>query len=464
MAQGNRGKIRQYRRPLNINLGMIIFCVIFVYIIICVFLYFTSRHIVRYEVKTGSLSVNNVYQGIAVRNEEIVTSPYSGYVNYYAREGGRVAVGDLVYTVDETGQLAEIAAEEELGENSLTDTDLGELKTEILGFTNTFSPQNFRQVYDFKYSVQGTVLKLANYNILENIDAINNNSSTDLVNFCQASETGIVVYSTDGYETLKAEEVRAVDFDNKDYEKHQLINNELVSKGDAVYKLSTDENWSLVIPVDEEKAAILEEEEYVKVKFLKNQDESWARAAIMENEDGKFARLDFNNSMITFCTDRYVDIELITEVESGLKVPNSAIVEKEFFLVPMEYVTKGGANMRDGVYRETYMEDGTLTSEFVETTIYNEKDGEYYLDDSTLRIGEYLTKDDSMDKYAISKRGTLIGVYNINKGYADFKQIQILYQNEEYSIVQSNTKYGLSVYDYIVLDAASVNEDDFIYE
>ena len=55
-------------------------------------------------------------------------------------------------------------------------------------------------------------------------------------------------------------------------------------------------------------------------------------------------------------------------------------------------------------------------------------------------------------------------MYNINKGYADFKQINILYQNEEYSIVKSNTQYGLNVYDYIVLDAASVEEDEIINE
>ena len=40
----------------------------------------------------------------------------------------------------------------------------------------------------------------------------------------------------------------------------------------------------------------------------------------------------------------------------------------------------------------------------------------------------------------------------------------VLYSNEEYSIVKSNTQYGLSEYDFIVLDAASVNPDDFIYE
>ena len=194
---------------------------------------------------------------------------------------------------------------------------------------------------------------------------------------------------------------------------------------------------------------------------MKNQDISWGQVLIHENSDGVYAELAFNNSMITFCTDRYIDIELMAKDETGLKIPNSAIVEKEFFLVPVEYITKGGSNGVNGVMREFITEEGEISKEFVETPIYNEEDGEYYLDDTVLRIGDYLLKPDSEDKYAVSKRGKLIGVYNINKGYADFKQIQILSDNEEYSIVKSGTTYGLSVYDYIALDASSVKENDF---
>jgi len=442
---------------------MIIFGCIFVYIVICVCLYFTSSHIVGYEVKAGSLSVNNVYKGVAIRQEVIVNSNSSGYINYYAREGGRVAVGDLVYTVDETGKLSKTADSGDPEENTLSDTDLGELKSEILGFTSTFSPKNFSEVYDFKYNVQGTVMKLANNRMLETIDNLGDRKA-ELVDLCRATQTGIVVYSTDGYESLTADAVNADTFNLEQYAKKPLIGNEIVNKGNPAYKLSLSENWSIVIPVTPERAQELTEAEYVKVKFLRNQDTSWAQVEIHENEDGTYAELKFNNSMITFCTDRYVDIELVMEDKTGLKIPNSSIVEKEFFLVPTDYVTKGGNSGTDGVLREFYNEEGKASTEFVETQIYSEKDGEYYLDDSTLRIGDYLLKPDSSEKYPVSKRGKLIGVYNINKGYADFKQIQILYDNEEYSIVQSGTTYGLSVYDYIALDASSVEEDDLINE
>ena len=93
---------------------------------------------------------------------------------------------------------------------------------------------------------------------------------------------------------------------------------------------------------------------------------------------------------------------------------------------------------------------------------YDETEGVYYIDTSVLKTGDVLYKTNSQDTYTVSKRATLIGVYNVNKGYADFKQINILYQNDEYAIVKSNTRYGLNVYDYIVLDAASVSDDQFI--
>ena len=97
-------------------------------------------------------------------------------------------------------------------------------------------------------------------------------------------------------------------------------------------------------------------------------------------------------------------------------------------------------------------------------SIYQETDEDYYVDNFLLDVGNNLVKPDSTDRYTISRSATLIGVYNINKGYAEFREIQILYQNDEYSIVKSNTAYGLSAYDRIVLDAETVDVNEFIYE
>lgn len=462
-AQNN--KIVRYKKPVNFNIGMLIFVVIAIYVLICVFLYMRSNPVVGYEVKMGSLSVNNVYNGIVIREEEIITTQDAGYVNYYARETEKVACGDLIYTVDGNGKLTEMLQSDTLGENTLSDEDLNQIKGDIVSFVKDFNEEQFSDVYSFKYELQGTALKLSNLNILNSIDQLQNGTLGYGVKLCNAPKSGYIVYHTDGYENLQPHEVTNDTFDQKDYTKTQLINNELVAPGDAVYKFVKSEHWSIVIPVTQERAKELQEAEYVQVRFLKTQDVSWASTEIYNTGEDYFCILNLNNSVVNYCTERFIDIELITEEEKGLKIPNSAIAEQEFFLIPKDFMSKEAGN--DGTFifvREAYREDGSLSAEEIELTVYNETETDYYVSDESLRIGDYLISQDSGERYAVSKKATLIGVYNMNKGYADFRQIIILYQNDEYAIVKSNTEYGLNAYDYIVLDAASVTDDALLYE
>lgn len=467
MAKKNQknNKIRKYRKPLNLNIGMIIFGVIFIYVVVCVIMYFQTGHIVRYEVQEGSLAVDKVYRGVIIRDETVSYNQTPGYVNFYARDGERIGKNALVYVVDETGRLSEAFASSGLEENSLSNRDLSEFRGEIIDFVHSYDSTYYDSVYDIKYSLKNTVLKLANANMLNNVGDLNGAGVS--VNYAYAPFTGVVAYWVDGYEDLTPQDVTAEVFDQKErkYEKKQIISNSLMAVGDPVYKLSASEDWSLVIPVEAARGAQLLEKEYVKVRFLKNQYESWAEVHMLTNADGNtYLQLDFNNSMITFINDRFLDVELIVEDERGLKIPLTSIVQKEFYLVPEEYVIPGGSNGGDSVMRQCYLEDGTISSEVLEVEVYNyeSETKEYYLDSSVLNTGDILYKLDSQETYVISKRATLIGVYNMNKGYADFKQVNILYKNDEYAIVKSNTRYGLSVYDYIVLDASSVSDDQFI--
>ncbi len=460
MAGSNSGKIVKYKRPLNLNIGMIIFGFIFVYIIICVIAYFRSEHIAGYEVTVGSLSTSNIYTGIAVREEKVISSAGDGYVNYFAGEGSKIGANQLVYTIDGSGRLAELMASNS-EKNTLTDMQMAQLRQECISFSGSFNRHAFNNVYDFKHEMEGAVLRLATVNTLEKIDDINDAGIAGSVKLYYAPQPGIVVYSVDGCESLTPETVTSEVFDQSLYEKKVLSNNDLLAQGDAAYKLCTSEDWYVVIKLDENQAQALAEEDYVQVKFLKNQTLSWASVEVKYLQDGIYGVLGFNNSMITFCTERFIEIELIVEEETGLKIPVSSIVEKEFFMIPSEYVYTAENGKAKYVSRQTYTEDGGLSWERVDVTVYSEENGQMYVGEDMLRGGDVLQKEDSSETFTVGVRGTLIGVYNINKGYADFRQISILYQNEEYAIVKSNTTYGLCVYDHIVLDASSVSEDDF---
>ena len=62
----------------------------------------------------------------------------------------------------------------------------------------------------------------------------------------------------------------------------------------------------------------------------------------------------------------------------------------------------------------------------------------------------------SSDQFTIGKKEELVGVYYINKGYPDFRQVSVILSGSEYSIVKPNELYGLQEYDYIVLYADSI--------
>ena len=133
----------------------------------------------------------------------------------------------------------------------------------------------------------------------------------------------------------------------------------------------------------------------------------------------------------------------------------------EFYLVPEEYLTVG-TNEADGFIRRTYLEDWSESTEFVAADVYNNVDGMLYIDTGVFNSGDVLIKPDSADTYTVKDRDTLTGVYNMNKGYADFTNIEIINSNTEYSIVSSKSKYDLQVYDYIVLDGDGVSDSDFV--
>lgn len=462
----NSSKVTKYRKPFSVNPGVLVFLVIFVYIVIMVVSYFRQTHITPYEVKLGSLAINNTYKGVILRDEEVVTSDFSGYINYYARESEKVNAFAMVYTVDSTGKLAEMIRddEEKNDDGSISNESMSDIKNNISGFAVDFHPEKYIDTYHFKYNIEGTVLKLANTAVLASIDKLRAENYADSIDFGYAPSSGVICYSTDGYEGLTAETITPEQVNGDEYEKNVLHSNDLISEGDNAYKLIKSELWTIVAEIEEERAQTLEKENYIEVRFLKNNYTAWAAVSVLRQNGKTYAKLDFNNSMITFATDRFVEIELLDNAREGLKIPNTAIVERTFYLIPENYLTYGGNSQEAGFNRESYMEDGTLSTEFVPATIYNNVDGNLYVDESVFKVGDYIIKPDDGERYPISKQASLIGVYNINKGYADFKQITILNQNEEYSIVKSNSEYGLAVYDYIALKGDSVSENDFIYD
>lgn len=438
------------------NIGLLIFVVILAYVVISFISYLASHKTEIYEVRTGSLSEQMVYEGIALRTETVVNSDYTGTVNYYNKEGDRVAVGGLVYSIDENGEIADYL--EDTAGNMFTLQDLQDFRQDAMDFIKDFAPAHFGTLYDFKSQSISFAQKISNRKVLSSIE---DTDSTE-IHTCTAEDAGVVIYSVDHMEGTSFENLNADAFEKNGYDKMQLDNGSSITAGDPAYKLATDENWSVAIQVPTaELAQELVSQSYIEVKFLKDGNSAWASVSSRSDEEGNnYVNLGFTNSMEAYCSDRYLDVELVTAEQIGLKVPNSAITKGNFFLVPKEFVFEGSSGQQ-GVLLEIYTEDNEKSTQFINAVPYGETEDCYYLDDSVLRAGEIIDLPNSSEQFTLGEQSELIGVYYINKGYPDFRQVNILYQNEEYAIVTSGSLYGLQEYDYIVLHADSIDYDRY---
>ncbi len=445
-----------------INVGSLIFGAILVYLILIIYSGMHVTQLAGYEVTEGSLAVDSTYRGVAIRVEQIVSANNNGYINYYAGEDEHISNGGLVYSIDESGVLSEMIKDSAAINAVLSDEALYELRSELAGFAGIYSDNDFLDVYRMQDSVKSTVRKLANQSALEDLRSISSNAYGDLIDMGYSPDSGIVVYNYDNLQGLTASGVTDETFDESTYQREQLVDGDLVSAGDPAYRLVTSESWQIVFPLDETTASAISSNSTIKTRFLKNDYESNAKVEIINNDNKDYGVLYLNDSMIAFAEDRFVDIELVLDEVRGLKVPNSAIVSREFYVIPAEYATDSNARDTAGFLRKTYVEGNPDTTEYVTGDIYNRVDDMLYIDVSVFANGDELVKPDSSDTFTVGAKEVLTGVYNMNKGYADFTKINVINSNKEYSIVESESMYDLQVYDYIVLDGDGVNDSDFV--
>lgn len=477
---------------LTFNISTIMFGALLLYMIITVVLYATSSHVTTYQVTTGPLTKNPVCTALALRSEEVITAENSGYIEYYATEGMQVRKDGSVYSISNEQQENTAVA--------LSDEQMEEVRSSAEQFSYAYNSNNFYDTYSYKYQVRGTILQAAKAETSQatqtsedsqtasseeggNTDSVagsavtGNSISIGNQDVYTAPEAGIVVYSTDGYENKTADSLVEEDFNQMAYQKENLITGNEIQTGDSVYKLITSENWTLMVPLTDQMAAALAGRESIQVKFVKDGESQNGSLSIVNIGSQKVAKIELINGMTRYAGDRFLEVELVINTQSGLKIPVSSIVEKEFYTVPLDFLTQGDNGDTQGFLKQIGSGDSS-SSEFIDATIYRQVDaqgneitentqdtsgGLCYVDKDTLNEGDILIKPDSGETFTVGQVDNLQGAYNINQGYAVFRQIKILDQNEEYCIVEEGTSYGLRAFDYIARDGSTVSEEEILY-
>lgn len=452
-------KVVKYRKPLHINIGIIVFLIIFLYIIFNIFSYFTKKHISVYEVEQGTIVENNTYQGLALRAETIVNAASTGYINYYLQEFKKASFNSLICSIDQSGDITKKISAANTS-NTISDESRIDIGNSIYAYANSYSNMTFYNIYNFKDTLNSQITEAINLQSLNSIGDYTQyaqSNSTFQLNYAQVP--GLVAYYTDGYESVTPDTFEPSMMNELNYKKNSLQNKDTVNNGEPMYKLITDENWNIIVNVSEKTYENLANTKSIQIEFKEDQKKAWAGLSEKTLNGNYYLVLSLNNSMIRYANERFVEIELLVLEKTGLKIPNTAITSKDFYTIPKDFFSKGDDSSNLGVLEKNSVSNSVT---FTPLTIYYSNDDNYYVDKGDIAADTVIQKSDSSDTFTVNPSASLNGVYNINKGYAIFKQIDILYQNEEYSVVKTGTDYGISLYDHIALNGSNVTEDSFI--
>lgn len=458
LADKKLTNIQTYRKKPHFNIGIVIFGIILIYLIVTIFTYLTSKHVSVYEVREGSILRDTAYTGLVVRQEQVIASEAEGYVNYFSPEGSKVGARTDVYTLSrEKLSFRELGPD---GQAALSADEQAALLLKIQSFSENFDESQFRDVYTLKDNIRNVLESKSSQSRQAQLGEMLTQNRNGL-NVYKAAADGIIMYSLDGFETVALSDITEDMLSKENYKIETMANNTSVRQGAPLYKLITSDTWTLVISLSKDTAKELSEKKRVKVKFSKDNQTERADFEIRPVSGTNLGFLTFHSSMIRYAKERYLDIELILEDESGLKIPKSSVVDKKFYTVPKDYLTQGGNSKDTGVLIDT----GKDTAEFKKIDVYywNQENDMVYLDPQVFEEECVLIRPESSETYPLKAAKSLKGVYNINKGYAVFKQIEILCESDEYYIVKAGNDYSLTNYDHIALDGDTVTENSVVF-
>ncbi|MCR4839661.1 MAG: hypothetical protein K5897_12130 [Eubacterium sp.] len=473
-----KAKVVRIYRGFQINSALIIFGAILIYVLVSVILALRKEPIATYRVNFSNLNNDIVCDGIALRQEKVVTSPKYGYVCYFVKDGERIARNANVCTVDETGDLIRAVSQVDSEQAKFSSAEYLDIRNTIDVYKTNYSDTIFSDIYNFRETIESRVLEMSSQLLMKEYSSNSAAAKTSVQNM-KATDSGIITYYTDGYENLTPETLQPDDFNKEEYKATTMKSGDVVENGGTLYKIVPDEAWTICCYITVEQANLLQEEDGKLLFTLNNSDmELSAYYDLIRMGDGYVLVLPMEKYMIDYVNERFLSVEIILDKYEGLKVPNSALIDKTLYKIPKEYMTRGGDDTSlTKVFVQKMTEEGELTQEMRDPHNYLWNDTDHLVDADAFLDTDILTKPDSNETLPVTKleRVTVRGVYFCNQGLADFTPVTVVRTGDEFTIVEEKgdppqygeetyTKEGnLKEYDNIVMNVSQVTENQIIY-
>lgn len=485
------------RRRIKFLIGRISFLFIFiigVIYLIGIVIEATQKPVISYQtVQMGIIDNSDVFEGLVVRNETVVGNTKEGNMNLIAAEGDRVRKGGSIYQILDSSQSLELEqslqsveadierVQEKRQDISYFQNEIQEINNNIKDYIEIYHMQSktgtLEDAHELKRQIEYEIAKRKNVHMKDSAGSLNSlqnqkeglssklNSNAQVY---RADQPGIISYHTDGYEdkftldnigTIKEDDI------NKKYPNISTISGDIIKENDPAYRIVKDNTWKMVSFIPKfwaDKFQVGQEHNFILLEDKGSEFSLYVEENIEVNEDLYKIIFSSKDQLDLFLNKRSVSFKSLEYKYNGLKIPTSAISERNLIKIPTEYIINSDEGT--GVMR---LSDDSSTSAFVNLSIQYEDDGYTHVlqdleENQELRLKDTIVEPSKNDKYQLSEVSTTKGVYVVNGRITKFKPIEILTENEEYCIVKSTSTNGLKQFDQIVTNPKNIREEQLL--
>lgn len=450
----------QMNKDIRANAATLVIAAVLLYVAISFFISLGKDSVTIYQVSKGDVSNNISLHGLAIRDEVVVNSASSGYICYYIADGEKVKKNSTVCTVDETGDIYNSVSDSDSYENLLTPEDYSNIRALISSYKLSYSDVTFYNAYNFETSANNKVFELTNEVLMQQVS-----SASSGISSVSASESGLVTYYIDGYEDFAiSDSISAADFDKTGYEKKSMKSGDIVTAGGAVVKIIPSEQWNIIAPITDEQIAEIESSSYITFRINNSNFTITMPYTIINGSDGTYINIAIDKYMSNYVSERFLNVEILRSDDSGLKIPSSALVDKDVYKIPLSYLTAGSnQTSTNRINLQKQDENGEMTIQQMKPIIYQIDDAYAYIDPSGFEDSDVLLDINSNQTIAASllEKHTITGVYFANQGIAEFRRVTVLKTIDEFVLIEGSEE--IKAYDNIVLNSDMVTENQLIY-
>ncbi len=462
------------------NFFYIVFFVIIIYVFGYFLSFFTQKKINTTLVEYAQSDNSQIINGIIIKDEKIYTATKAGLVtpnlhdNEVAKKNSTVCTIQDKTSIDKLeNELSQInndifAMQKKRSEISLFRDDIknANMQIEKIIDENIYlcSQNDIDKINNFLASLQNNIDLRNQILLTENHGNVKEMSEkkSDIeqkikknISNIIANQSGIVSYFTDGLENnFSVKKINDLTFEQLNIKSQSRKFNNIVNKNDAIFKIIESNDWYIVARVKNKDIEDIEENSskiiYVEQKNTYVPIEFTVQKILRKNKNESLLILKTDRFVQNFLDIRNIKFKLKDASRRGFKTPISAIVKKNLFKIPPEFVNK----------------NHTVTKQNVEAPIkiYDSDENYFYAESQDLKSGDIINVGEKTFKLNQFKK--IRGVYIANTGITEFKKIN--YPDDlpatGFIIIEPKLNPTIKIYDRIITNTENVSNNQKIIE